>query len=209
LKNNKNVSFILKSFQENRLVYTIIILTFVISLCFGTYISNTLDKDSEDELSKYIDSFFSINEGLENNISKTDIFLTSLFNNTKLITILWLFSITYLGIPITILIIMIKGYSLGFTTGFLIRHLKIKGISFSFFNLLPKNIIEIPVYVILAAICINYSISLNKDRFRRKTNVSGTIWNHTIKIFALYIILSLSSVIEAYFSTIFIGFFVK
>lgn len=201
--------YISSHFSENKLTYIIVIILFITAVCFGTYTSGTLDNYKYEKLREYIQSFIDLaknNPEVDNN----KIFLISFLNNIKLVLLMWIFSMTFLGIFVAVLIVTFKGFSIGFTSGFIINCLTLKGISFTFFTILPKNIIEIPAYIILTVICINYTITMfGKKNKRRIKNKDSSISEHFFKITLIILVLSISSLIEAYFSPIFLDLFVK
>ena len=194
-----------RNIKENIGVYFTVFLFFAIGLAAGAFTVKALDNSQKQDLVVYLNRFFQI-LGSEK-IKSTTILTQSLKNNFQTVIIIWLLSITVIGIPVTLLIISFRGFIVGFTISFLIQGLGWKGLLFSSAAVLPQNIIYIPCLLIIAALSVSYSMQAIKRRLRKGHqvyNTRGNIISFTIAIGVLLIIMCAGSIIEAYLSPVLI-----
>ena len=200
----KTLSYILKEhITNNLLIYIIIVLSFSIGISSGAYTVNELSKSQNEEIKDYIQTFFdAVNT---NNISSSELLKTSIFNNIKSAAILWFLGITVIGISLIPIVIGIKGFTTGFTVGFLIKTLDYKGILFSAIAVLPQNIIIIPCYIVLGVICIKFSLYLiqQKKQYGKNDLKTEFIKYNLLILFILLVSMS-GSIIETYITPVFI-----
>ncbi len=95
------------------------------------------------DLLSYVESFSkSISS---NGIDSKSILFEAIKNNITLIIAIWFLGLTMIGIPVILIIDVIKGFTIGFTTSFIVNGLGMKGIWMSLLGVLPQNLIYIPV----------------------------------------------------------------
>lgn len=192
-------------FVRNIAIYFVIILAFTIGVCTGAFTVNVLDYNQYDELSNYIKDFFSIIQGQD--INHTELFKTSIYNNLKMVLLLSILGVTVIGIPLVLIIIGIKGFVIGFTVGFLVKVLDLKGVFFSLLGILPQNLIIIPCYIFLGFLCIDFSISMVRSRTRakyRKEDIKTQLLTYGSFLLIIFLLLVAGSVVEAYITPVFI-----
>src|SRR5690606_34546551 len=76
--------------------------------------------------------------------------------------------VSIIGIPFIILVIGIRGFITGFSSGFLIKSLGARGILFSAIAILSKEIIVIPCIIALGVNGINFSLNIISSRSIRR-----------------------------------------
>ncbi len=191
--------------MKNLVLYVIVVLAFVIGICTGSFTVNALNQSQFVELSTYVEDFFSILSGQE--INHTEILKISMMNHIKTVAILWLLGITVIGIPLIIFIIGIKGFVVGFSVGYFIKSLSLKGLLFSIVGIFPQNLIVIPSYIFLSVACISISISMIKSIIKtkyRQTDIKNQFVSYSMLTFIILIILIFGSIIESYITPVFI-----
>ncbi len=115
-----------------------------------------------DELANYFQGFLQL---LNNqNLKSSELFSTALMENMKLIGLLWILGVTIIGIPFIFIILGVKGFITGFSSGFIINVLGLKGVLFTTFVLLPKEIIIVPCLIAIGVNGINFSMRIAKNR---------------------------------------------
>ena len=118
-----------RNIKENIGVYFIIILFFSIGLAIGGFAIKSLGGADKEELLAYMNSFFKLYSGEK--ISGLSIFLQSAKNNFFSILIIWVLSLTIIGVPIILIVVGFRGFVLGFSIGFFIEGMGLKGFVFS------------------------------------------------------------------------------
>ena len=192
-------------FMNHIILYFITILSFTIGICAGAFTVNALDGIQAEELYAYLEDFFYIING--QNIEHGALFRLSLYNNIKMVLLLWLFGITVVGIPFILITIGIKGFGIGFTVGCLIKSFSFQGILFTFLGILPQNLIMIPCYIILAIVCINFSLSMlnnRKNKRHGKHELRTEFLNYCTIVVIILFVLIFGCIVEAYIVPVFI-----
>lgn len=129
-------------------------------------------------------------------------------DNIILAVILWFTGTTIIGIPITLGIILFRGFCLGYTiSGTIFSIGTWKGLLFILSTLLLQNIIFIPVILTLGVSSIKLYKSIIKNK--RKENIKIEIIRHTVISVLMLILLILSAFIETHISTAIFKIIVK
>ena len=137
-------------------------MAFVIGVSAGAFTVNGLSKIQRDELTNYFQGFMQL---LGNQrVDSTELFKISLFENIRIILALWILGVTIIGIPFIFALIGIRGFITGFSSGFVIQAMGAKGILFTLFALLPKEVFIIPGIIALGVNGINFSLGIIKSK---------------------------------------------
>ena len=202
----KTLNYAIKEhFMQNIAIYGIIIIAFIIGICAGAFTVNLLNYSQYRELHAYIETFFDVMHGQE--INHGQLFKISVLNNVKIMMLLTVLSFTVIGIPFVLIIIGVRGFVLGFTVGFFVKMLNMKGMFLSILSILPQNLIFIPCYIVLGFLCISFSLShvrkKNKPK-NRKADIKIQLLTYSIMMVFMFLLLTVGSIIEAYITPVFI-----
>ena len=115
--------------------YLILSIIFVIGVMAGVVIVNNSDEQSKTEISGYINSFVDTIKNDNYEVDKVKLAKMSIFENLKLVVIVWLAGSTIIGIPLIYLIISYKGLCIGYTISAIIATLGLVRRCFVFFCL--------------------------------------------------------------------------
>lgn len=201
---NKVKRWLFKQFQDNFIIYFLIIIIFAIGIIIGSITIKVLDFNQKNDIMLFLNSFFKTIDG--NNFSNISILKQSLIDNFKTVGIMWITGMIFIGIPIIPISILFRGFALGFTVGFLVHEYGLEGFLFSTLGILPQNLLIIPGIISIASIGMAYSIDCVKMRKIRVKhfNIFGKIVDYTILISIFSIIIIIGCFIEAYISPIFL-----
>ena len=189
-----------KHFQSNFIVYFILTICFIIGIVAGAILINRLDSQGEIKFSNYFSWIF---EYIQVGSSKSvDIFKTSLLSNTKMILIIWILGLISIGILVIPLIISLKGATIGFTVGFLVKEFGMKGFIFALSGLLPHYLIIIPGFLAIGAIGLTHSLNGIKNK---KSRTNSNIIDYSILILLFFTIIILGVLIEGFFTPYFLN----
>ncbi|HEX9060960.1 MAG TPA: stage II sporulation protein M [Clostridia bacterium] len=155
-------SMILNHVKNNIKTYFALTLAFIIGLSAGAFTVNGLSTVQREELVNYFKGFLQLING--QSIDSGELLKASLYDNIKIIAVLWILGVTIIGIPFIYLIIGIRGFITGFTSGFIIEAIGYKGIIFTLLALLPKEILIIPCILALGVNGINFSLDIIKNK---------------------------------------------
>lgn len=204
IKGNRLHDRISAHISSNIGVYFLVLTIFAIGIAAGTFTVRALDDTQKQSLIKYLQGFFQIL--LSRDIDSMAVLKQSVSNNLQTVLIIWILGITVIGIPVTLLIIGVRGFIIGFTVGFLIDGLGWKGLLFTGLAILPHNLIVIPSLVGISVLSVSFSLMIIKDRLAKRW--TKHYWqkfiSYCILVAVLFIVSIAGSIIEAYVVPVFI-----
>ena len=205
---NSNFMNALKSYIKNNYKeYILASLLFVIGIFVGVMIINNSKENQISEITEFINQFIEKYKGLEN-INQEGLVVTSIKQNLIFAFVLWLAGTTVIGMPIVLIIILLRGTILGFTISSITVTLGLpKGILFCLISIVLHNIFYIPAILSIGVSSIKLYKSIIKDR--RKDNIKFELIRHTIIFGLMIILLVLSAVIENVISANLLKRFIK
>lgn len=159
---------LISHFKSNFLKYLLVIIILMVGISSGVITIKIMNESLRNELYTFLNDFFStINSQEINNLS---LLKNSILNNLKTALIIWIMGIFILGIPITLGIIFFRGFTIGFSIGFIINDFGFKGLMLSILTLIPQNIFIIPGIIVISSLSISYSMDFIKNRKKNKSN---------------------------------------
>ena len=197
--NGINISnIILENIMENARSYLILLVIFFIGIILGVIFVNNAKEAQSLQISSYLNNFVeSVKENYQ--ISRSKLLMKSILNNLYITIILWFLGSTVIGFPLIYVVIGYKGYSIGYTISSIIATLGTgKGLIFIISTMLFQSIIYIPAILALSVSGIKLYKLIMADR--RRENIKIQILKHTIFSIFIFIILIISSFVEAYIS---------
>ena len=114
-------------------------MVFVVGISAGAFTVNGLSTIQSEELNIYFQGFLQLLD--YQTIDSNELFKISLMENMKIVGVLWILGVTIIGIPFIYVAIGIRGFITGFSSGFIIKALGLKGVLFTLLALLPKEIL--------------------------------------------------------------------
>ncbi len=157
---------LLKHIKSNSSTYFFLLLAFIVGVSAGAFTVNGLTSMQREELQNYFGGFLHL---LYNqNIDSGELFKMTALENFKLIAVIWVLGVSIIGIPFIYVAVGIRGFITGFSSGFIIYSLGIKGVLFLMFSLLPKEIIVIPCIIIIGVNGIKFSLSIIKSKSKKQ-----------------------------------------
>ncbi|NLV36264.1 MAG: stage II sporulation protein M [Clostridiaceae bacterium] len=164
-------STIKEHIKNNRKSYLFLLMAFTLGVCAGAFTVNGLSSMQRDELLHYFQGFLQLFDNL--NMNSSELFYMALLQNLKIIGLLWILGVTIIGLPFIFIILGIRGFTTGFSSGFVISALGMDGLMFSGIALLPKEILIVPCLIAIGVNGINFSMSIAKNKTRDGSNKTG------------------------------------
>lgn len=137
-------------------------MAFAVGVSAGAFTVNGLSTTQREELDIYFQGFLQLLD--YQSIDNSELFKISMMENLKLIGVLWVLGVMIIGIPFIYVVIGLRGFITGFSTGFIIKTLSFKGVMFTLLALLPKEIFIVPCIIALGVNGINFSLSIIKSK---------------------------------------------
>lgn len=189
---------ILNHIKQNNGLYFLVLIFFGIGVGIGAFTFITLDDIQKQELIKYLQNFFQVLTG--NNVDSIAILKQSIKNNLQNWIVIWIIGVTIIGIPVTLILIGIRGFIIGFTVGSFVDGLGIKGVIFTLLAIVPQNIIIIPCFIVMSVISIGFSLMIIRNKLARRVTMG--FWQkftyYSLFTIVLFLISILGCLIESY-----------
>lgn len=198
MPNRKNVFNFNEHLQNNFWIYIISLLCIFTGVVLGIYAVKYMGTIENESISNYLSNFAqNITDG---NFQYKVMFSGILKNNLPLIIAIWFLGLTMVGLPIILIIDVMKGFTLGFALSFLIKAFGPKGISIALLGLLPQNIVYVACILFSSVIAMEFSLSFLKDKISNKWTTS--IWmklvSYSFVFGAIFVVMCFGFLFETY-----------
>lgn len=195
---NKKLNSGLALILPNKKVNLFVIFIVVLGIISGTLFLMVLNENDKSEVINEISTFMAnINT---NNINNLNSFKNSLIEGMILIILSWILGMSIIGVIFNIFFIYMKSFTIGFSISSFILVYKYKGILSSLIYVIPSQLINILIILILGVYTLLFSKYLFKMIFLKDKTVNlGKFFKKYVLVFGICIILCLvSSLCEAY-----------
>ncbi len=195
---NKKLNSGLALILPNKKVNLFVIFIVVLGIISGSLFLMVLNDNDKSEVINEISTFMSnINT---NNINNLNSFKNSLIEGMILIILSWILGMSIIGVIFNIFFIYMKSFTIGFSISSFILVYKYKGILSSLIYVIPSQLINILIILILGVYTLLFSKYLFKMIFIKDKTVNlGKFFKKYVLVFGICIILCLvSSLCEAY-----------
>ncbi|WP_188206076.1 stage II sporulation protein M [Alkalibacillus aidingensis] len=184
-------------------LYVFLFVLFVIGVIFGSMMVSSLNFIQQQDLYFFVEQyFFTMTEQPAGNF--ISLFWDALWTHGKYITFLFLFGLSFVGLPVVWFLLFIKGVVIGFTVGFLVNQLSWQGFFLSVMSIAPQNLLIVPAYLIIAASSMIFTIHVMRILFIKHQS-SHTIADASALYIKSYIValglIAFGSVLETFIST--------
>ncbi|WP_087971594.1 stage II sporulation protein M [Oceanobacillus rekensis] len=191
----KNSFLVWEHIKNHSTIYLFMIILFLTGIIFGAVIVNSMDFIQKQDLFFYLERFFvQITEGVT--IEKKDIFWQSFVYHAKYLILIFVLGLSVIGLPLVWVLLFVKGMVVGFSVGFIVNQLGLKGLLLSSLSIAPQNIIIIPVYIAAGTLSMIFSLGLLNKLFSRRNNQQ--ILQPFLRYCIIFILLLVFSLIAAF-----------
>lgn len=195
---NKKLNSGLALILPNKKVNLFVIFIVILGIISGSLFLMVLNENDKSEVINEISTFMAnINT---NNINNLNSFKNSLIEGMILIILSWILGMSIIGVIFNIFFIYMKSFIIGFSISSFILVYKYKGILSSLIYVIPSQLINILIILILGVYTLLFSKYLFKMIFFKDKTVNlGKFFKKYVLVFGICIILCLvSSLCEAY-----------
>lgn len=195
---NKKLNSGLALILPNKKVNLFVIFIVILGIISGSLFLMVLNENDKSEVINEISTFMTnINT---NNINNLNSFKNSLIEGMILIILSWILGMSIIGVIFNIFFIYMKSFIIGFSISSFILVYKYKGILSSLIYVIPSQLINILIILILGVYTLLFSKYLFKMIFLKDKTVNlGKFFKKYVLVFGICIILCvISSLCEAY-----------
>lgn len=200
---------LLKKFEEGYFLVFLINTVFICTgIVLGIYTIKYMNSINKEDMYSYFSSFVNLSQN--QGVDKISILFQSLKNNFIINILVLLCGLTVIGTPFIVILVLIKGFTLGFSISFIITALGTKGIWMTLACILPQNLFFIPTILITASISFQLCINKIKGKFNKYSynNFKTSSNNYIFYLVICCILIIVGAIVESQISPIIIKNFV-
>ncbi|MGQ9778823.1 MAG: stage II sporulation protein M [Bacillota bacterium] len=187
----------------------LVFLLFFMGIVFGALTVNNLPATERQNLLSYLCSFLR-SLGPSTALHKAGLAREAILSNAKTIGFLFLLGLSAIGTPFILLVVFTRGFVLGFTVGFLVKQLMLKGFFFSLVAVVPQNLLFTPALLAAAAADLDLGWTLIRTRFLGQITSFGREFFRCLGITGgAFLLLFLAGLVEGYVSPVLIAWMAR
>ena len=185
-------------------IYSFIAVLFALGVLAGALAVRGLDEPQRLALNQFFSAY------LENYhdtgiIDQGAVFRQSLRLNFQYLFLIWILGLLMFGYPFIAGLTVLRGFSVGFTVGFLVERASLRGVLFAAGSILPHNLLIIPALIVITVTGFSLSWLRFRSRLIKKpVSLRERIGSYTLAIFLVGLALFLGILVEAYISPVFV-----
>ena len=184
--------------QKNKYKYIFLLTIIIFGFLTGIILSNILSYDDKKEISRVVSEYL-INLKNGEEINYVSNLLNSISINLSYLILIFILSLSIIGIILNPFILYFKSFIIGFNIGIMITIYSFKGIILGLFSIFPHQIINISIYLLVSFYGIKLSINLFKSIFLKKQfNFSIYIKKYLKVLILSCLILIISAIYETF-----------
>lgn len=153
--------------KDHATIYIFMVILFLTGIIFGAIIVNSMNFVQKQELFFYLERFFGQISN-EQPIENQEILKASFFYHAKYLLLLFVLGLSIIGLPVVWILLFLKGLVVGFSVGFIVNQLGLKGLLLASLSIAPQNFLIIPTYIIAGSLSMVFSLSLMRKLFTRR-----------------------------------------
>ncbi|MBO8126403.1 MAG: stage II sporulation protein M [Firmicutes bacterium] len=186
-------------FQRRAAIYILVLIIFVMGSFFGTLAVNIINESQQAALTYRLNSFFDGVSQVSTGAVSLDSLKTVTFSQIlKLVGVIWILGLSLVGSPLILLVVFTRGFILGFTTGFIVKKLGLKGVLMALAALLPQNLFYIPAVIIIGVAGIAFTMSFIRSWHRREEGLGLQFVGYTLVAVFCSLLMAGGALVESY-----------
>lgn len=190
-----NKSQFMNHIKTHATIYVFMIILFLTGVIFGAIIVNSMNFVQKQDLYFYLERYF-MRMVDDQEVETITVLKSSFFYHAKYLLLLFILGLSVIGLPVVWILLFLKGLVVGFTVGFIVNQLGVKGLLLASLSIAPQNLIIIPIYIIAGSLAMILSLSLLEKLFTRK--VSQPVLQPLGKYVMLFSLLLLTSIVASF-----------
>lgn len=190
--------------RSNMGMFILVCLFFVIGVVIGTVTVGFLDTAQKAQLANFLR--LSIRTvAYDDVLDRGLVVRASLVGNCKLLFVNWILGMTVIGLVLIPLVVIAKGFTIGFTVAFIVEELGLEGVILSLVSIFPPNFFAVPAVLLSATAGMSLSKILLRHRIlREKGLLVEQFVGYTILVAFLSTLFLAGSLVDAYVVPVFL-----
>ena len=113
--------------------------------------------------------------------------------NLRQVAVAWAAGFLVLGLPVTLGVLFLHGYSLGFAVAAMAAHWQWRGLVVALAAVFPPNLLQLPALALVAAAATRLAVQVAASRVRRDLPTLASPWSPYLALGALATLLALGA----------------
>lgn len=183
---------------QNWFLYLLVLIIFILGAFLGVFIANSLPSEQLAEIHNYLNAFFKQIERLQ--INSAVAARSIMYENIIFISAIYFLGLTFVGIPFILLLVLGRGFILGFAISCLTKTMSWPGFIFALVSILPHNLFYIPALVIGVVAAISFASLTIKRNGGHRVKLWSSLMGYTGVMLVVMAVTLGAGLIEVYFS---------
>lgn len=203
-----NIFYWMASHVRARLVpYTLVVTSLIVGFVIGGTATSSVDADTRRQIQEVLQQFFLTAPGTI--VPSGELVARQALGGELMRSglLMWVLGLTVIGAPLVLVISLMRGFALGFTTTFIIEELGWRGGVISAAALLPHNLFAIPGLLMAGAAGLMFAGGAARILFGRPT--AQTVYGHFASSMGIALVaavlLTIGVLVEAYITPVFVN----
>jgi len=193
----------LEHLRERWLAFTLSVAMFVIGTISGAITITAVTFHQRQDLIRYINTYF---DSIMVGTLEAPPWQSVLWANFQVVAMVWLCGLLVFGVPAILILLLMRGFIIGFSVGFLVEEFGLRGFFFALSSIIPHNLLAVPALVGLSALSISFSLAVifgarSRAVLRKSGSPITRFALHTIPYVGLMV---LASLVEVFVTPVFI-----
>lgn len=191
-------------FRENMGIYIFISALFVGGVLAGALALRCLGEEQLLQLNHYFDLFVG---GIKDRgfPEQGAVFRQALGVNLRFLLLTWFLGLFFFGFPVIAGLVGLRGFSLGFTVGFLVWRNSLQGALFASGAILPHNLILVPTLIVGGMTAFSFSwLRLRSSLERRPCSLKEYIGPYSLMFLLIGLFMVAAVIVEVFISPVFV-----
>lgn len=189
--------------RERWVAFVLAAAMFVVGTISGAITVTAITFHQRQDLIRYINTYFaSVMVGT----IEAPPWQSVLWANFQVVAVLWLCGLLVFGVPGVLILLLMRGFIIGFSVGFLVDEFGLRGFLFALSSIIPHNLLAVPALVGLSALSISFSFSVIfgvKSRALLRKSYSP-ITRFSLQAAPYVLLIILASLVEVFVTPVFI-----
>ncbi|MEW8954938.1 stage II sporulation protein M [Clostridium sp.] len=185
-----------KYINYNKWFYLGALLFLLTGIVIGIYVVLYMGDTYKSDITEYFISFTKDFSSM--NVNNKLILFESIKNNGLLIIAIFIMGIIIVGIPIILIINLIKGFTIGFSAGLIMNSMGLKGGLFVLLGVIPQNIFYIGALLFISVFSADMALNKLRNKFVKTSYPSKDNYKYIYILVMSFSMILLGAVIESY-----------
>ncbi|HAU31341.1 MAG: Stage II sporulation protein M [Desulfotomaculum sp. 46_296] len=184
--------------RQNWPQYLLVLAVFLAGAAFGVLGVNHLSVGQFEELSKHVQTYVSQVDQLSANPAGAA--SGKIFEDILFIVLLYIFGLSFVGIPFILALLFIRGFILGFAVSFLTQSMAVNGLLLAVVSILPQNLLYLPALLFGGTAAMSFALLSLRRYTNFRIRLLSCLVGYTFIMAVVLAVAICAGLVEIYFT---------